>query len=626
MLHAAARVLANYPTRRSSAIFTINARPATWTTNPSSKTYGDNDPDPLTTGSGDFLAADNVTATYSRGAGESVAGSPYHITAILHAAAGVLANYIITNNGANFTINARPATWTTNPNSKTYGDNDPDPLTTGSGDFLAADNVTATYSRGAGESVAGSPYHITAILHAAAGVLANYIITNNGANFTINARPATWTTNPNSKTYGDNDPDPLTTGSGDFLAADNVTATYSRGAGESVAGSPYHITAILHAAAGVLANYIITNNGANFTINARPATWTTNPNSKTYGDNDPDPLTTGSGDFLAADNVTATYSRGAGESVAGSPYHITAILHAAAGVLANYIITNNGANFTINARPATWTTNPNSKTYGDNDPDPLTTGSGDFLAADNVTATYSRVGGESVAGSPYHITAMLHAAAGVLANYIITNEGANFTINARPATWTTNPNGKTYGDNDPDPLTTGSGDFLAADNVTATYSRVGGETVAGSPYHITATLSAGAGVLDNYTITNTGAAFTINKRDATWTTNPNSKTYGDADPSPLTTGSGDFLAADNVTATYSRVGGETVAGSPYHITATLSAGAGVLDNYTITNTGAAFTINKRDATWTTNPNSKTYGDADPSPLTTGSGDFLAADN
>src|SRR5207253_5447500 len=98
--------------------------------------------------------------------------------------------------------------------------------------------------------------------------------------------------------------------------------------------SPYHITATLNAAAGVLANYIITNAGAAFTINARPATWTTNPNSKTYGDNDPNPLTSGSGDFLAADNVTATYSRAAGETVAGSPYHITATLNAAAGVLA----------------------------------------------------------------------------------------------------------------------------------------------------------------------------------------------------------------------------------------------------------------------------------------------------
>src|SRR5439155_14944034 len=99
-------------------------------------------------------------------------------------------------------------------------------------------------------------------------------------------------------------------------------------------------------------------------------------------------------------------------------------------VLANYNITNTGAKFTINANSATWTTNPNSKTYGDHDPVPLTTGSGDFLAADNVTATYSRATGESVAGGAYHITATLNAAAGVLANYIITNTGAGFTINA----------------------------------------------------------------------------------------------------------------------------------------------------------------------------------------------------
>src|SRR5205823_3309205 len=200
-----------------------------------------------------------------------------------------------------------------------------------------------------------------------------------------------------------------------------------------------------------------------------------------------------------------------------------------------------------------------------------------------------------VLGGPYHITATL-APAAVLSNYSITNAGAAFTINTRPATWTTNANSKTYGDNDPNPLTTGSGDFLAADNVTATYSRVAGETVTGGPYHITATL-APAAVLSNYSITNAGAAFTINTRPATWTTNPNSKTYGDNDPNPLTTGSGDFLAADNVTATYSRVAGETVLGGPYHITATL-APAAVLSNYSITNAGAAFTINTRPATWT----------------------------
>src|SRR5207247_2743861 len=191
-----------------------------------------------------------------------------------------------------------------------------------------------------------------------------------------------------------------------------------------------------------------------------------------------------------------------------------------------------------------------------------------------------RAAGETVLGGPYHITATL-SPAGVLSNYTITNNGADFTINPKAATWTTNAASKTYGDADPNPLTTGSGSgFLAADAVTATYSRTAGETVLGGPYPITATLSP-AGVLSNYTITNNGADFTINPKAATWTTNAASKTYGDADPNPLTTGSGSgFLAADAVTATYSRAAGETVLGGPYAITATLGPAA-VLSNYTI---------------------------------------------
>src|SRR5207237_3766761 len=141
------------------------------------------------------------------------------------------------------------------------------------------------------------------------------------------------------------------------------------------------------------------------------------------------------------------------------------------------------------------------------------------------------------------------------------------------------PNSKTYGNNDPNPLTTGSGSgFAATDTVTATYSRAPGETVAGGPYHITAVLSPAA-VLANYNVTNAGADFTINKKDATWTTNDASKIYGDVDPSPVTTGSGSgFVAADNVTASYNRTSGETVSGGPYHITATLSPST-ALTNY-----------------------------------------------
>src|SRR5439155_25536203 len=82
---------------------------------------------------------------------------------------------------------------------------------------------------------------------------------------------------------------------------------------------------------------------------------------------------------------------------------------------------------------------------------------------------------------------------------------------------------------------------------------------------------------------------------------------GDPDPNPLTTGSGNFLAADGVTATYSRAAGETVLGGPYHITATL-APAAVLSNYAVTNAGAAFTINKATPLVCVLPSSTQYSD------------------
>src|SRR5207237_792762 len=204
-------------------------------------------------------------------------------------------------------------------------------------------------------------------------------------------------------------------------------------------------------------------------------------------------------------------------------------------------------------------------------------------AVSSVTLTSSgAAAATTVAGSPYAITPSAAVGTG-LTNYTITYKDGKLTVNKRNATWTTNPNSKTYGYADPVPLTTGSGDFLAADGVTATYSRAAGETVLAGPYHITATLGPAA-VLTDYTITNAGASFTINAHTATCPTNPNSKTYGDGDPNPLTTGSGsNFVAADGVTASYSRTAGETVGGGPYHITATLSSTVPyALDNYNVT--------------------------------------------
>jgi len=209
------------------------------------------------------------------------------------------------------------------------------------------------------------------------------------------------------------------------------------------------------------------------------------------------------------------------------------------------------------------------------------------VAADGVTASYSRAAGETVAGGPYTISATL-SASDVLGNYDITYNTGSFTINKATASVTPDGASKTYGGEDPAFGGTLSG-FLAADGVTASYSRVAGETVAGGPYTISATLSP-SGVLGNYDITYNAGTFTINKAPASVTPDAASKIYGTADPTFSGSLSG-FLAGDSVTASYSRAEGETVAGGPYAISATLSPSS-VLGNYAITYNTADFTINE----------------------------------
>jgi hypothetical protein len=160
-----------------------------------------------------------------------------------------------------------------------------------------------------------------------------------------------------------------------------------------------------------------------------------------------------------------------------------------------------------------------------------------------ATGTATGVGGVDLS-SELDLSYTTHTSAGTYSSdyWTFTDAAGNYNnvpattitdqINARPATWTTNANSKTYGSADPIPLTTGSGtNFVAADNVTATYSRAPGETVKGGPYQITATLSPAA-VLSNYNITNAGASFTVNPANTTTKAAMAAATYGQ--PSTIT--------------------------------------------------------------------------------------------
>jgi hypothetical protein len=158
------------------------------------------------------------------------------------------------------------------------------------------------------------------------------------------------------------------------------------------------------------------------TVNKKAASVTPNAANKFYGEMDPTLTGTLTG-FLAADSVTAIYSRTAGETVAGSPYTISAVL-SPAGVLGNYDITYNMALFTINKRAITVTADAKIKTYSESDP-ALTyqIGSGSLAFNDTFTGALSRVAGELVG-----TYAIQQGTLGLNNNYILTYIGANMTI------------------------------------------------------------------------------------------------------------------------------------------------------------------------------------------------------
>lgn len=105
-----------YPAIPVSRDLVVAKRPASVTPDPQSKVYGDSDPTLTGTLSG-FIARDNVTAAYTRAAGESA--GDYTVSAIL-SPTNILSNYIITYQISKLTIQQRPLTVTATAATKVY--------------------------------------------------------------------------------------------------------------------------------------------------------------------------------------------------------------------------------------------------------------------------------------------------------------------------------------------------------------------------------------------------------------------------------------------------------------------------------------------------------------------------
>jgi large repetitive protein len=381
----------------------------------------------------------------------------------------------------------------------------------------------------------------------------------------------------------------LATGSGtNFVAADGVTATYIRAAGETVLGGPYTISATL-SPAGVLSNYTITYNTASFTITPRPVTVTADPQTKVYGSIDP-ALTyqITSGSLVTGDSFSGALARVAGENVG-----TYAIQQGTVTLGTNYTLTFISANLTVTARAITITPDAGQhKTYGD--PDPLLTfsvGGAGLASSDTIasvfTGTLSRAGGENVANY-----AIYQGSLAANTNYNITTFTAGVTFAINPAPLSITPDGgktKTYGN----VFSAFTGQVLGlkfSDMVSVTYSSAGAPATAivGS-YNITvASYTFTTGSATNYTITSNVAAngLTVNQRPVTVAADAKSKAYLAADPAlTYQITSGNLVNGDMFSGALTRVAGE-LPGTYAIQQGTLTLGP----NYALSYIGANLTI------------------------------------
>jgi surface protein len=178
------------------------------------------------------------------------------------------------------------------------------------------------------------------------------------------------------------------------------------------------------------------------------------------------------------------------------------------------------------------------------------------------------------------------------------------TINKAALTVTADTINKIYGTEDPI-LTYVANGWVNGDTetvLTGLLTRTAGEDIG--------TYAIGQGTLnaENYTITYTGADFTITKATLNIVADAKSKTYGTADPALTYTVTG-LVNGDTqavLTGTLVRTAGENI--GTYAINqGTLT----VSGNYDIAYTGADFTITKATLNIVAEAKSKTYGTADP---------------
>jgi len=335
-------------------------------------------------------------------------------------------------------------------------------------------------------------------------------------------------------------------------------------------------------------------------INQLAITVTADAKSKAYGTNDPALTYSSTPALIGTDTFSGILVRAVGENIG-----TYAIMQSTLALSPNYMITYVGANLTITALGITVTADNKAVHAGDPDPTTFTFGVSKFVNPD--TFNTSPTCGVSVAHTTAGTYPIVCSGGDAGTNYSITYNNGTLTVtNKFVLTVTADSKVITYGDPDPAFTFTYSG-FQPGDDssvITAppACSVAGPHTNVGSYPLITCS----GGLDSKYEFSYTSGTLTINPLAVTITANPQSKSYGDADPS-LTYGVAPALVSgDSFSGALVRAAGENVA--VYAINQSTLA---LNNNYTLTYVGANLTINQAPLTVIADDQSKGIGAADP---------------
>ena len=571
----------------------ITKKTITVTLDNQSKFYNGDDPT-LTYSSAGLLGNDQLTGSPTRVVGEGV--GTYDITV------GDLAggdNYTISGvTPGTFTINARPITVTMSNADKEYGAADPVSWSYSvSSAGEAVFGVTAT--GGVGSRASGTNAGTYAISGNTLTFGSNYDVTFVDGTFTINGVAATVTAVDKAIEYGDASPT-FTSTATDLISGDSLTgATYSF---VGINGTTYPESttvptsvgtySIVPSAASVTAgaevNYSFTYSNATFTISPRAITVTaSSAQTKVYGDVEPTlAFTVGAVPLVGSDTLAGSLGRAEGDG-AGT-YAIT--IGDLAELNPNYAITFVSSNFVITKKSISVTADPQTKQYGDVDPD-LTFTSDGLIGNDTLDGELDRADGDAV--SSYAITV------GTLSggdNYTIDSfTGALFTITQRPITLTVGNQSMEFGDTAPsNSFTVSVGELAYSDAISGlTYSYDSTVSNAGR-YAITgATATFSTGTAGNYDITYIDGELTVDAKPLTYTLADETISWGESIPTFNGT-TGDLVGSDaigSLSYTYDGSSSAPLTPGTFEVGGEVQTfSSGSADNYVITVVPATLTI------------------------------------